>query len=178
MNLQGNSPTDQHDLVFHANLVASSAFIAANATVLGQVEIQAKASVWFGAVIRGDIERVLIGAETNIQDQCVIHADPGFPCEIGERVVVGHAAVVHGAIIESDCMIGIGAIVLNGARIGAGSIVGAGCVVPEGMQVPPYSVAMGVPAKLVRQTTDTDRNRIQHGVQNYVNASRQLLNRS
>ncbi len=150
--------------------ISATAFIAENATVLGDVSIGDEASVWFGAVIRGDVEAISIGSQTNIQDLCVLHADPGLPCLIGDRVIVGHGAVVHGAVVGNDSLIGIRAVVLNGAKIGMHCLVGAGCLVPEGFEVPDNSVVMGVPARIVRQTTDADRQRHQLGVQNYVHA--------
>lgn len=119
------------------------------------------------AVLRGDTEEITIGAESNIQDGCVLHADPNFPCRIGNRCSLGHRAVVHGAIVEDDCLIGIGAIVLNGAVIGRGSLIAAGALIPEGVQVPPESVVMGVPGKVVRRTTQADLARIQHAAQHY-----------
>src|SRR5690606_19580080 len=105
------------------SLIDPSAFIAHNATVLGEVRIGAEASVWFGAVMRGDAERIEIGPRTNVQDQCVLHGDPGLPCVLGAGVTIGHSAVVHGATVEDEALIGIGAIVLNGSRIGRGAIV-------------------------------------------------------
>src|SRR5690606_15061158 len=142
-----------------------SVYIAPSAIVLGDVTIAADASVWFGAVIRGDTERIAIGQATNVQDLCVVHADAGLPCIIGERVTLGHAAIVHGAVVENDVMIGIRATVLNGAQIGSGSIVAAGAVVPEGMIVPPNSLVMGVTAKIKGETTDAHRERIRYAAE-------------
>ena len=163
---------------FLPELVDESAFIAESATVLGEVHISAQASVWFGAVVRGDSEIVRIRKRTNIQDLCVLHADPGFPCQIGNNVTVGHAAVVHGATVEDDALIGIRAVVLNGATIGAGSIVGAGAVVPEGKQIPANSLAVGIPAKVIRELTDDDRERIRHAANHYVQAAQQYKSSS
>ena len=123
-----------------------SAFIAPNAIVMGRVTLGADASVWYGCVVRGDTEAIEIGAETNIQDLTMVHADPGSPCRIGRRVAVGHRAILHACVVEDLCLIGMGSIILNNARIGTGSVVAAGAVVPEGMNVPPGSVVMGVPA--------------------------------
>ena len=128
----------------------SAFWIHESAVVLGDVQLAEDVSVWPNAVIRGDRDRIVIGARSNVQDGAVIHADPGMPTLIGEDCVVGHRAVVHGCVLEDAVLIGMGAIVLNGARIGMGSIIGAGAVVPEGMQVPPHSLAVGVPAKVVR----------------------------
>ncbi len=102
------------------SLIDASAFVAQNATVLGEVRIGADASIWFGAVMRGDAERIEIGPHTNVQDQCVLHGDPGLPCVLGADVTIGHSAVVHGATVEDEALIGIGAIVLNGAHVGRG----------------------------------------------------------
>jgi carbonic anhydrase/acetyltransferase-like protein (isoleucine patch superfamily) len=126
-----------------------AAFVAANATVLGCVTVGEGASVWYGAVARGDVERIEIGAHANVQDGAILHGDPGKPTILEEYVTVGHRAVVHSAHIERGCLIGIGAIVLDGVRVGAGSIIGAGCVVTK--DVAPRSLMVGVPAKLRRE---------------------------
>jgi carbonic anhydrase/acetyltransferase-like protein (isoleucine patch superfamily) len=141
--------------------------------VLGHVDIAAKASVWFHAVVRGDSERITIGEGCNVQDQAVLHADPGFPCLLGHRVTVGHAAIVHGATIEDDVLIGMRAVVMNGARIGRGSLVGVGAVVLEGMDIPPESVVVGMPATLIRRTSDKDWERIRHAANHYIAAARE-----
>ncbi len=153
---------------FDATLVDPAAYIARGAIVLGQVTIGAEASIWFNAVVRGDTEAIRIGSQTNVQDLCVLHADPGFPCIIGNRVTIGHAAVVHGATVEEECMIGMRAVVMNGAKIGKGSLIAVGAVVTEGTQVPPGSVVMGVPGKVRREVTDADRERIAHAASHYV----------
>lgn len=137
--------------------VDEGAFVAPTSTVIGDVTLEAGASVWYGAVLRGDVERISVGADSNIQDNCTLHADPGFPVTIGERVSVGHNAVVHGATVEDDCLIGMGATVLNGAVIGTGSLVAAQALVPQGMQIPPGSLVAGVPAKVRRQLTEEEQ---------------------
>ncbi|MEV7200512.1 gamma carbonic anhydrase family protein [Streptomyces griseoluteus] len=137
--------------------VDPEAFVAPNATVIGDVTLRAGASVWYGAVVRGDVERITVGADANIQDNVTLHADPGFPLTIGERVSVGHNAVVHGATVEDDCLVGMGATVLNGAVIGAGSLVAAQALVPQGMVVPPGSLVAGVPAKVRRELSEEER---------------------
>ena len=136
--------------------IDEEAFVAPTASVIGDVTLEAGASVWYGAVLRGDVERIFVGAQSNIQDNCTLHADPGFPVSIGERVSVGHNAVVHGATVGDDCLIGMGATVLNGAVIGAGSLVAAQALVPQGMQVPPGSLVAGVPAKVKRELTEEE----------------------
>ncbi|MFF7791755.1 DapH/DapD/GlmU-related protein [Streptomyces sp. NPDC007991] len=133
------------------------AFVAPTASVIGGVTLGAGASVWYGAVLRGDVERITVGASSNVQDNCTLHADPGFPVTVGERVSIGHNAVVHGATVEDDCLIGMGATVLNGAVIGAGSLVAAQALVPQGMVVPPGSLVAGVPAKVRRELSEEER---------------------
>lgn len=137
--------------------VDPDAFVAPTATVIGDVTLHAGASVWYGAVLRGDVERISVGAHSNVQDNCTLHADPGFPVGVGERVSIGHNAVVHGATVEDDCLIGMGATVLNGAVIGAGSLVAAQALVPQGMRVPPGSLVTGVPAKVRRELGPEER---------------------
>jgi carbonic anhydrase/acetyltransferase-like protein (isoleucine patch superfamily) len=155
-----------------SELVDSTAFIAPGAVVLGDVAIGAESSVWFGAVIRGDTEVIRIGRQTNVQDGCVLHADEGYPCTLGDRVTLGHGAIVHGATVEHDCLIGMRAVVMNGARIGKGSIVAVGSIVTEGTEIPPGSVAIGQPAKVKRATTERDRERIRHAAAHYVAAAK------
>jgi carbonic anhydrase/acetyltransferase-like protein (isoleucine patch superfamily) len=140
--------------------VDPEAFVAPTSTVIGDVTLGAGASVWYGAVLRGDVERISVGASSNVQDNCTLHADPGFPVAVGERVSIGHNAVVHGATVEDDCLIGMGATVLNGAVIGAGSLVAAQALVPQGMRVPPGSLVAGVPAKVRRELTAEEREGI------------------
>ncbi|MDR3620611.1 MAG: gamma carbonic anhydrase family protein [Paludisphaera borealis] len=149
-------------------MIDPSAFIAAGAVVLGDVQLGRDASVWYNAVLRGDAERIAVGDETNIQDLSMLHADPGFPCVVGRRVTVGHRAILHGCTVEDDCLIGMGATLLNGVRIGRGSVVGAGAVLVEGMEVPPGSLVLGVPARIVRQVDEPTRARIDHAWRHYV----------
>jgi carbonic anhydrase/acetyltransferase-like protein (isoleucine patch superfamily) len=127
---------------------SAAAFVADNATVIGDVDIGISASIWYGAVVRGDVSAIVIGAYSNVQDGAVLHGDPGLPTVLEDYVTIGHRAVVHSAHIERGCLIGIGAIVLNGVRIGAGSTIGAGCVVTK--DVAARSLMVGVPAKLLR----------------------------
>ncbi|MER3492083.1 MAG: gamma carbonic anhydrase family protein [Mastigocladus sp. ERB_26_2] len=133
--------------------ISQAAFVAPNAVIIGSVKIAAGVSIWYGAVIRGDVERIEIGECTNIQDAAILHGDPGKPTILEDHVTVGHRAVVHSAYIERGSLIGIGAIILDGVRVGAGSIVGAGAVVTK--NVPPQSLVVGTPAKVLRQVTDT-----------------------
>lgn len=130
-----------------------AAFIAPNATIIGDVTLATGANIWYGAVVRGDVEKIVIGAHSNVQDGAVIHGDPGQPTVIEDYVTLGHRAVVHSAYIESGCLIGIGAIVLNGVRVGTGSIIGAGCVVTK--DVLPRSLMVGIPAKRLKEVSDS-----------------------
>lgn len=129
-------------------VIGKNVYIAPTAVVIGDVVIGDGASVWFNAVVRGDKDRITIGARTNIQDHCILHLDPGHPLTIGAEVTVGHNAVVHGCTIEDKVLIGIGAVVLNDAVVRSGSVVGAGAVVQEGQQIGPCELAAGVPAKI------------------------------
>lgn len=135
--------------------VPGTAWVAPNATLIGQVTLGERASVFYTAVLRGDMDSITIGEGSNIQDGCVAHTDEGFPVVVGTGVSVGHRAVLHGCTVEDDSLIGMGAVVLNGAVVGAGSLVAAGAVVTEGMQIPPGSLVAGVPAK-VRKELDAD----------------------
>lgn len=160
------------DHQFHPEQIHKSVFIAEGVRIFGNVNVNADSSIWFNAVVRGDTEQIQIGSRTNIQDLSLIHADPGVPCIIGDDVTVGHSAIVHGATVESDVMIGMRATILNGAVIGRGSLIAAGCLVPERCLIPPNSVVMGTPGKIVRQCTDTDSRRIHSAAKHYVEAAR------
>ena len=143
-------------------------FIHDLAFVCGNVTLKSRASVWPFVVVRGDTERIEVGEDSNIQDGTIVHADHGFPTIIGDRVGIGHRAIIHGAIIEPDSLIGMGAILLNGVRVGSGSIIAAGAVCREGMQIPRNSMVMGVPGRIVRETTEVERERIRATVDSYV----------
>lgn len=166
------SRPDRRDAIVTAqtdySLIDPTAFIAPGAIVLGEVVIGAGASVWFGAVMRGDTERIEIGPRSNVQDQCVLHCDPGKPCVIGSDVTIGHSAIVHGATIEDEALIGIGAIVLNGAKIGRGAIVGAGALVTENTQIPAGMLAVGSPAKPIKPVSEELAKRCLEGAAHYV----------
>lgn len=162
------------DLVFRPELVDPTAFIAAGARIVGNVTIGAEASIWFNAVLRGDVESIRVGQQTNVQDLCLLHADFGCPCILGDRVSLGHGAIVHGATVEDDVLIGMRAVVLNGARIGRGSIVAAGAVVTEGTEIPPGSVVMGVPGQVERAAEPRDWDRIRYAAEHYIAAVRRL----
>jgi carbonic anhydrase/acetyltransferase-like protein (isoleucine patch superfamily) len=145
--------------------LSQAAFVAPNAIVIGQVLLAAGASIWYGAVVRGDVERIEIGERTNIQDGAILHGDPGKPTILEDHVTVGHRAVVHSAYIERGSLIGIGAVILDGVRVGYGSIVGAGAVVSK--DVPPLSLVVGVPAKKLRDVSETEAAELVEHAQRY-----------
>jgi carbonic anhydrase/acetyltransferase-like protein (isoleucine patch superfamily) len=155
--------------------VDESVFVAPGAKIVGRVKIGAQSSVWYNSVIRGDADQVVIGSGTNIQDNCTLHADKGFPLVMGNRISVGHNCVLHGCTVEDDALVGIGAIVLNGARIGAGSVVGAGSLVVQGMDVPPGHLVMGVPAKVIRPIGADKARHYRAPAEKYRLRSRYLL---
>lgn len=140
----------------HTPRLDDEAWVAPNATLIGNVTLGPGASVWYGAVLRAEFEPIDIGAGSNVQDGVTIHVDPGFPVTVGSGVTVGHNVVLHGCTVEDDCLIGMGAVVLNGAVIGAGSLVAAGAVVPQGAMIPPRSLVAGVPGKVRRHLSDAD----------------------
>ncbi|SFE48796.1 Carbonic anhydrase or acetyltransferase, isoleucine patch superfamily [Actinacidiphila alni] len=156
------------DILDRTPRIDPAAFTAPGAVVLGSVTLAADASVWYHAVLRGDCESISIGAGSNIQDNCTVHADPGFPAVVGEGVSVGHNAVLHGCVVEDGVLIGMGATVLNGAHIGAGSLVAAAALVPQGMRVPPGSLVAGVPATVRRELTEEERATVRLNAEHYV----------
>jgi carbonic anhydrase/acetyltransferase-like protein (isoleucine patch superfamily) len=148
--------------------IAASAFVARSADVIGDVEIAENASIWFHTVLRGDIELIRIGENSNIQDGSVVHTMLGSPTLVGSWVTVGHRAVLHGCTVEDHCLIGMGAILLNNVKVGEGSIIAAGALVPENTVVPPRSLYMGVPAQFKRQLTDAERRFIDGHASHYL----------
>jgi carbonic anhydrase/acetyltransferase-like protein (isoleucine patch superfamily) len=147
--------------------VHDSAFVAPTASIIGNATLAQDSSAFYGVSVRADTAAISVGAGSNLQDNVVLHADPGFPCTVGEGVSVGHAAVVHGGTVEDDCLMGMGATVLNGAVIGAGSLVAAGAVVLEGTVVPPRSLVAGVPAKVRRELTDEEFDGVRANAERY-----------
>jgi carbonic anhydrase/acetyltransferase-like protein (isoleucine patch superfamily) len=141
---------------------------APNAVLLGKVELCDDASVWFNAVLRGDNELIRVGARSNVQDGCVLHTDPGFALDIGEDCTIGHLVMLHGCTIGNGCLIGIGSVILNGAKIGAGSLIGANSLITEGKVIPPNSMVMGSPGKVVRTLTDEESVRLKGSAGRYV----------
>ncbi len=145
-----------------------SHFIAPNATVIGKVTLGEDSSVWYSAVIRADVEEIIIGKRTNIQDGAILHADLGEPTIIGDDVTVGHGAIIHGAIVGDCTLIGMRATILNRAKIGKFCIIGAGALVTEGMEIPDYSMVLGIPAKIVKQLSPEYAERLKMSAAHYV----------
>lgn len=151
-------------------------FVAPTAVLIGRVRLLKNASIWFGAVLRGDNDWITIGENSNVQDNAVIHTDPGLPVELGANVTVGHGAIIHSAVIGAGALIGMGATLLNGCKIGAGSVVGANALVGEGKEFPPGSLIVGAPARVIRTLTDEQRQSLQDAADRYVlNARRYHL---
>jgi len=150
-----------------------SAFVAPTAAVLGEVTLEAQSSVWYQAVLRADLAPIVIGAQSNVQDGTIVHVDTGIPCMVGKRVGVGHRVILHGCTVEDDSLIGMGAVLLNRVRIGTGSVVAAGAVIPEGMVVPPRSLVMGVPGRIVRPVDGELTQRIAATWARYVELARE-----
>ena len=144
-------------------------WVADNATVLGSVVLKEGASVWFNVVIRGDNDPITIGENSNVQDGSVLHTDAGVPLTIGKNVTVGHMAMLHGCTIGLGTLVGIGSIILNGAKIGSNCLLGAGTLIPEDKEVPPNSVVMGAPGKVIRQIGDKEQGMLDSAAQHYAN---------
>ena len=149
-----------------------TAYIAPGASLVGEVTVGRNSSIWFNATLRGDLEPIVIGAETSVQDACVVHVDRGHPTKIGDRVTLGHGAIVHASVVEDDVLIAMKAVVLSGCHIGRHSLIGAGAVVPEGMRVPEGSLVFGVPGRVVRPLSPDDIERIHANARAYVELSR------
>jgi carbonic anhydrase/acetyltransferase-like protein (isoleucine patch superfamily) len=146
---------------------AGEGWIAPDAVLIGKVRIDTGASIWFGAVLRGDNELIHIGEGSNIQDRCVLHTDPGFPLTLEPGCTIGHAAILHGCRIAANSLVGMGAVVLNGAQVGRNCIIGAHALIPEGKTIPDNSLAIGSPARVVRQLGDAEAEAIKRAAQNY-----------
>ncbi len=148
--------------------IHSTVFVAPGSMIIGNVVIGEDSSVWFNTVLRGDLEPILIGCRTNIQDGTVIHMDKEIPCLIGDDVTIGHSAILHSCSIGNEALIGMGAILLTGCNIGERAIVAAGTLVREGQDIPAGTIAMGVPAKVRREVTEEELERVRHGKDDYV----------
>lgn len=151
-------------------------WVAPNASVIGKVRLAEDASVWFHATLRGDNELIDIGARTNIQDGCILHTDMGYPLTLGEGCTVGHMAMLHGCTIGPGCLIGMGATILNGAVIGENSVIGAHALVGEGKEIPPRSLVVGTPGRVVRELGDEEIGRYTRLAQNYVDNAARFAN--
>lgn len=145
------------------------------ATVLGDVILEKDVSIWYGSVVRGDADRIEIREGSNIQDLCVIHVDAGHPVCIGKRVTVGHRAIIHGCTIEDEVMIGMGAIVMNGAHIGTHTIIGAGALIPENTVIPPNSIVVGCPGKVIKSITTEQIQHIKENAEHYIEMSKEVI---
>lgn len=161
------------DLNGTAPQIADSAWVAPDAQLMGRVVLEEDASVWWGAVLRGDTEEIRLGRGSNVQDLCVLHTDTGWPLVIGADVTVGHRAILHGCIIGDGALIGMGATVLNGARIGAGALIGAAALIAENKEIPPGALVMGAPGKVVRMLDDAAQDGLRQSAARYrANAAR------
>ncbi|MCK9481571.1 MAG: gamma carbonic anhydrase family protein [Bacteroidia bacterium] len=150
-------------------------FIADNARVIGRVVLGDEVSIWYGAVLRGDVDDIMIGNKTNIQDNAVIHVDKNSPCAIGDECIIGHGAIVHGAKLANNVLVGMHATVLNDVEIGEFSIIGAGAVIAQGTKIPPFSLVLGVPGKVVKTYDESIKARIRQNAQNYIDLSKVYL---
>lgn len=160
-------------------IIPDSCYISESVDIIGDVTLGENVSLWFGTVIRGDMHHITIGARSNIQDNSVIHVTTDIsPTRIGDEVTVGHNAIIHGATIEDRCLIGMGSIIMDDVVVGEGSIVGAGAVVPPNMIIPPRSLVVGLPAKIVRQTTNEELEMIIERAQHYIDFSQEYKNQS
>lgn len=143
-------------------------YVAPTATVVGDVVLGNNVGVWFGAVIRGDNERITLGDGTNVQDCCVLHTDPGCPLNIGTNVTIGHKAVLHGCTVEDGCLIGINAVILNNARIGKNCLIGANALITDGKEIPPNSLVVGAPGRVIRQLNDKEIDMLDRFNKSYI----------
>lgn len=152
--------------------ISEDTYISEESVIIGNVILEKGVSVWSFAVLRGDLDRIYIGAFTNIQEGAIIHVDKGFPVEVGEGVVIGHSAILHGCKIGSNCLIGMRGVVLDGAEIGEGSIIGAGALVPQGKKIPPNSLVLGIPGQIVRPVKEEELEKIKENVKLYYELSK------
>ncbi len=155
--------------------ISGDTFLAETSVLIGDVTVGSKSSIWYGAVLRGDADSITIGDQANIQDNAVIHVDPGFPVSIGNGSIVGHLALVHGATVENNVLIGMNSTILNGAHIGEFSIVGANALVTANTKIPPRSLVLGSPAKVVKELSDEQINHIKRNADAYVKLSERYL---
>ena len=154
----------------HSPTVHDTSWIAPNATVIGQVRLGERVGIWYNAVLRGDMDSITVGDRSNVQDGCVLHADPDAPLVVGAGVSLGHNAILHGCTIGDDVLVGMGATVLNGAKIGSGSLIAANTLVPQGAEIPPGSLVAGVPGKVRRALTEAEQDSIRVNAAMYLDA--------
>lgn len=155
--------------------LAKNVFIAPTATLIGDVVLETECSVWFGAILRADNEQIYIGARSNIQDGAIIHVDPGFPVRLGQDVVVGHGAIIHGASVADQSLIGMRATLLNGVKVGKGCIIGAHSLLTAGTEIPDYSLVLGIPGKVVKQLSPEQVEQIKENAAHYVDLAQKYL---
>ncbi len=159
----------------HSPQLHPSVLVAENAAIIGDVTMGENVNVWYSAVVRGDMASVTVGAGTNIQDNAVVHCDAGSPVQIGKNVVIGHGAIVHSCTVGDNCMLGMGAILLSGCKIGEGAIVGGGAVVSGNMEVPPHTLAVGLPAKVTKPVSKAQQEYMRHDVEQYIETAKNEL---
>ena len=157
-----------YDFEGHAPKVDPNSWVASNAVIIGKVELKKDSNIWFNVTLRGDVEPITVGEGSNVQDGSVVHSDPGCPVIIGKNVTIGHLVMLHGCVIEDDCLIGIGSTILNKAKIGKNSIIGANALVTENKVIPERSLVLGSPGKIVRQVTDKEIKNIKENAEHYV----------
>ncbi len=162
-----------HSYLEYQPKISDSAFIAPGARVIGRVELGENVGIWYNTVVRGDVDIVKIGPRTNIQDACVLHEDKGAPLIIGAGVTVGHKALLHGCTIEDGAFIGMGAIILSRAKIGAGALVGAGSLVLQDQEIPPGMLALGSPAKVIRELSEKEKESFREMAERYMQRARE-----
>jgi len=158
--------------------VSPDAFVADSARVIGDTRLAPGASIWFGAVLRGDINRISVGKHSNVQDNSVLHVGTNEPCVVKDHVLIGHQATVHGCTVEDGCLIGIRAVILNRAVIGKESIIGAGALIPEGVKIPPRSLVIGTPGRVIRKVTQKELEDVRFWVQRYYSLGQTYLKQS
>ena len=157
-----------YDFEGHTPKVDQNSWVASNAVIIGKVELKKDSNIWFNVTLRGDVEPITVGEGSNVQDGSVVHSDPGCPVIIGKNVTIGHLVMLHGCVIEDDCLIGIGSTILNKAKIGKNSIIGANALVTENKVIPERSLVLGSPGKIVRQVTDKEIEEIKENARHYV----------
>lgn len=159
--------------------IKKNTFIAESAEIIGDVIVEEDASIWFGTVLRGDGNYITVGKGSNIQDNCTVHINPRvFPVSIGENVTIGHGVIIHGSAIGDNCLIGMGAIILDGAEIGSDTIIGAGSLVTQGKKIPSGVLCVGSPAKVIRELTQEEKDKIRQSAEHYVELSRKYIKKS